>query len=37
MIIVLKRLTIHLHRQSKHNDVGKTARKNAKCPLGINI
>ena len=36
MIIVLKRLTIYLHRQSKHNNVGKSARKNAKCPLSIN-
>ena len=29
-MIVLKRLTIYLHRQSKHKEVGKTARKNCK-------
>ena len=35
MIIVFKRLTIYLHRQSRHKEVDKTAGKNAKCPPSV--
>lgn len=28
--------SFYLFSQRKHNDIGKTARKNAKCPLSVN-